>query len=287
MLAKAAGRRPGPRLHRAGRRQPRRPGGRRRAARQAPGRRCRQRPQHLDQRPDRSRCPPSARCSAWPTRSTWRRPARCCTCRWTSARNGTSTRRSPAGSPSPGRRSTRSSPWPRVWPRAPTPSPARSAPTAPTRPPAPPRRSPAIPAVRARVAAVDRRRRPPTEPYPERRRAAQRDRLRLPPLPTTTIGSFPQTSGTAQARAVLRPGRSTGGLREAHAGRDPRGDRLPGKSRARRAGARRARTQRHGAVLRRAAHRLPGHRSTAGCSPTAPATSARRSSPATSPGPSR
>jgi len=43
-------------------------------------------------------------------------------------------------------------------------------------------------------------------PYPERA-AAQQARLRLPPLPTTTIGSFPQTDQLRRARAELRAGR--------------------------------------------------------------------------------
>ncbi|UGY92452.1 5-methyltetrahydropteroyltriglutamate--homocysteine S-methyltransferase [Streptomyces gobiensis] len=62
------------------------------------------------------------------------------------------------------------------------------------------------PAVRARCAAVtasDARR---PQPYPERA-AAQRARLGLPPLPTTSIGSFPQTGELRQARAALRAGR--------------------------------------------------------------------------------
>ncbi|MFI1180807.1 5-methyltetrahydropteroyltriglutamate--homocysteine S-methyltransferase [Streptomyces sp. NPDC020799] len=62
------------------------------------------------------------------------------------------------------------------------------------------------PAVRARAAAVtdaDGRR---SHPYPERARA-QRAHLRLPLLPTTTIGSFPQTGELRTARADLRAGR--------------------------------------------------------------------------------
>ncbi|SDS27057.1 5-methyltetrahydropteroyltriglutamate--homocysteine S-methyltransferase [Jiangella sp. DSM 45060] len=43
-------------------------------------------------------------------------------------------------------------------------------------------------------------------PY-ERRADAQRDRLGLPPLPTTTIGSFPQTGDIRRARADHRAGR--------------------------------------------------------------------------------
>ncbi|NBE50921.1 5-methyltetrahydropteroyltriglutamate--homocysteine S-methyltransferase [Streptomyces boluensis] len=62
------------------------------------------------------------------------------------------------------------------------------------------------PAVRARAAAVtdaDGRR---SAPY-EERTAAQRARLGLPLLPTTTIGSFPQTAELRAARADLRAGR--------------------------------------------------------------------------------
>ena len=39
------------------------------------------------------------------------------------------------------------------------------------------------------------------------RRAAQQDRLKLPPLPTTTIGSYPQTTEIRLARADLRSGK--------------------------------------------------------------------------------
>ncbi|MEV6042595.1 5-methyltetrahydropteroyltriglutamate--homocysteine S-methyltransferase [Streptomyces xanthochromogenes] len=62
------------------------------------------------------------------------------------------------------------------------------------------------PAVRARAAAVtdaDARR---SQPYAERA-AAQRAHLGLPLLPTTTIGSFPQTAELRTARADLRAGR--------------------------------------------------------------------------------
>ncbi|MEU8953406.1 5-methyltetrahydropteroyltriglutamate--homocysteine S-methyltransferase [Streptomyces sp. NPDC048518] len=62
------------------------------------------------------------------------------------------------------------------------------------------------PAVRARTAAVtdaDARR---SQPYAERA-AAQRAALGLPLLPTTTIGSFPQTTELRTARADLRAGR--------------------------------------------------------------------------------
>ncbi|MFF2364150.1 5-methyltetrahydropteroyltriglutamate--homocysteine S-methyltransferase [Streptomyces sp. NPDC058122] len=62
------------------------------------------------------------------------------------------------------------------------------------------------PVVRARTAAVadaDGRR---PQPYAERA-AAQRAHLGLPLLPTTTIGSFPQTDELRTARADLRKGR--------------------------------------------------------------------------------
>ncbi|WP_329284939.1 5-methyltetrahydropteroyltriglutamate--homocysteine S-methyltransferase [Streptomyces sp. NBC_01455] len=62
------------------------------------------------------------------------------------------------------------------------------------------------PAVRGRTAAVtdtDARR---SQPYAERA-TAQRAHLGLPLLPTTTIGSFPQTAELRTARADLRTGR--------------------------------------------------------------------------------
>ncbi|MFJ3927388.1 5-methyltetrahydropteroyltriglutamate--homocysteine S-methyltransferase [Streptomyces sp. NPDC090022] len=70
------------------------------------------------------------------------------------------------------------------------------------------------PAVRARTAAItdtDGRR---SQPYAERA-AAQRAHLGLPVLPTTTIGSFPQTDELRVARADLRAGRiDTAGYEE-------------------------------------------------------------------------
>ncbi|WP_439673957.1 5-methyltetrahydropteroyltriglutamate--homocysteine S-methyltransferase [Embleya sp. MST-111070] len=65
------------------------------------------------------------------------------------------------------------------------------------------------PAVRARAAAVtdaDARR---SKPYAQRAEA-QRAHLGLPLLPTTTIGSFPQTAELRAARADLRAGRIDG-----------------------------------------------------------------------------
>ncbi|MGW0832043.1 5-methyltetrahydropteroyltriglutamate--homocysteine S-methyltransferase [Streptomyces prunicolor] len=70
------------------------------------------------------------------------------------------------------------------------------------------------PAVRARATAVtdaDARR---SQPYTERT-TAQRTHLGLPPLPTTTIGSFPQTAELRTARADLRARRiDTAGYEE-------------------------------------------------------------------------
>ncbi|GGO53535.1 5-methyltetrahydropteroyltriglutamate--homocysteine methyltransferase [Streptomyces daqingensis] len=63
--------------------------------------------------------------------------------------------------------------------------------------------------VRARASAVTEAGTRRDQPYPERA-AAQRARLGLPPLPATTIGSFPQTSELRAARADLRSGRLDG-----------------------------------------------------------------------------
>ncbi|MFE4453369.1 5-methyltetrahydropteroyltriglutamate--homocysteine S-methyltransferase [Streptomyces sp. NPDC056796] len=62
------------------------------------------------------------------------------------------------------------------------------------------------PAVRARTAAVTRADALRSQPYAERA-VAQRAHLGLPLLPTTTIGSFPQTAELRAARAGLRSGR--------------------------------------------------------------------------------
>ena len=70
------------------------------------------------------------------------------------------------------------------------------------------------PAVRARAAAVTDADAHRPQPYPERA-VAQRARLGLPLLPTTTIGSFPQTTELRKARADLRAGRiDTAGYEE-------------------------------------------------------------------------
>ena len=65
-----------------------------------------------------------------------------------------------------------------------------------------------VEAVRARAGAgtdADLHR---PSPYGKRHQA-QQDRLHLPDLPTTTIGSFPQTTGLRQARSALRTGTLT------------------------------------------------------------------------------
>ena len=61
-------------------------------------------------------------------------------------------------------------------------------------------------AVRARAAAVSESDRHRDSSYLDRR-TAQQAHLGLPPLPTTTIGSFPQTPEVRKARAALRAGR--------------------------------------------------------------------------------
>ncbi|HEY5850640.1 MAG TPA: 5-methyltetrahydropteroyltriglutamate--homocysteine S-methyltransferase [Lysobacter sp.] len=60
-------------------------------------------------------------------------------------------------------------------------------------------------AVRARVAALEPAMSRRTTPYPQRAQL-QQQRLSLPPLPTTTIGSFPQLSLVRKARADHKSG---------------------------------------------------------------------------------
>ncbi|MBO0813424.1 MAG: 5-methyltetrahydropteroyltriglutamate--homocysteine S-methyltransferase [Microlunatus sp.] len=60
-----------------------------------------------------------------------------------------------------------------------------------------------VPAVRDRVAAITAAQEDRPSGYPERR-TAQQQRWRFPLLPTTTIGSFPQTAELRRARAALR-----------------------------------------------------------------------------------
>ncbi|AGA90245.1 5-methyltetrahydropteroyltriglutamate--homocysteine S-methyltransferase [Thioflavicoccus mobilis 8321] len=69
------------------------------------------------------------------------------------------------------------------------------------------RRSPRVnnPEVKAAIARIDARLGQRQGPYAERA-AKQAERLGLPRFPTTTIGSFPQTSGIRQARRQLKAG---------------------------------------------------------------------------------
>ncbi|MGI3129754.1 5-methyltetrahydropteroyltriglutamate--homocysteine S-methyltransferase [Halopseudomonas pachastrellae] len=73
------------------------------------------------------------------------------------------------------------------------------------------RRSPRVtnPAVQAAVAAIDDRLGKRQSPYAQR--AAKQDALlKLPPFPTTTIGSFPQTTDIRQARRQFKSGELDG-----------------------------------------------------------------------------
>ncbi|GGB38579.1 5-methyltetrahydropteroyltriglutamate--homocysteine methyltransferase [Flexivirga endophytica] len=68
-------------------------------------------------------------------------------------------------------------------------------------------------AVRSRVAAVSDADAHRTTPF-DQRRAQQQEALGLPLLPTTTIGSFPQTDAVRKARASLRRGEIDGATYE-------------------------------------------------------------------------
>ncbi len=234
----------------------------------------------------RSPSRPSAPCSVSPTGSTSPPPAPCCTSRWTRRPSATSTRRSPAGSPSRSRRPRRSSPWPRGWPPAPTPSRPNSPPTAPTWPPAPMPRSPAT----RRCVPVRRRSRTRTAAVPSR------------------MPSGPWLSGRTSGCRCCRPPRSARSRRPSNCA--PRG-RTCGRGGSTRPGTRSASRTR--SARSSPSRRRPGSTSwctaspnattwcstspssspatsppsTAGCSRTAPATSARRSWPGTSRAPSR
>ena len=121
-------------------------------------------------------------------------------------------------------------------------------------------------------------------PY-EVREKAQRARLGLPPLPTTTIGSFPQTGEVRKARAARRRGElDEAGYTERMRGRDRRGhpaSRTSWSWTCSSTGSPSATTW-----SSTSASSWPGwpSPSSAGSSPTAPAMSARRSSSATCPG---
>ena len=62
------------------------------------------------------------------------------------------------------------------------------------------------PAVAARMGSVDEAMQRRATAFAQRH-AAQQARLRLPPLPTTTIGSFPQTGAVRKTRAAFKAGR--------------------------------------------------------------------------------
>jgi 5-methyltetrahydropteroyltriglutamate--homocysteine methyltransferase len=64
------------------------------------------------------------------------------------------------------------------------------------------------PAVRTRMLAIEDEMRRRTSPFPERSRK-QQTTFALPPFPTTTIGSFPQTSDVRAARASWRAGKTS------------------------------------------------------------------------------
>ena len=183
-------------------------------------RRRRRRPQHLARRPRRRVRPArgAARRSARP----WRpRPRpRSCTCPTTSPRRPTSTSGSCrwlafadqkvaqvadlARGLAEGRRDPSPSRSPRHPPRWPTASPRRACAT-------------------ARCARAP----PPSSPLDfdrgdyAARQAAQDEALDLPALPTTTIGSFPQTADIRARARPARQGRAQhGGVRGVPAGRD-------------------------------------------------------------------
>ena len=179
---------------------------------------------------------------------------------------------------------------PAAWPTAATPSPASCASTSAAGGPrrvADRARRRRAGARRGAVTDADRRRAPaPTPSRPCRATGAARpagaadDHDRLVPAdrraargraPTCAPGGSTRPATTSAMRAEIRDGRRS---RRIELGLDV-------------AGARRAGTQRHGAVLRRAARPASWPPSTAGCSPTAPGTCGRRSSSATWPGPSR
>ena len=227
-----------------------------------------------DRRPQRLACRPRRDCwtglSRWshgaaPITWNWRRPARCCTCRSTSTLEADldpDLKRwlSPSLQKMDelamlGRR------WLRDAPRCALTRRGR-------RGDLPPRRSsPKVhdAAVAARTAAIQ-----PCDvmaarvPSPERREV-QRAALKLPPFPTTTIGSFPQTEAVRKARAAFAKGELSDAAYEAFLRNETEAAvRVAGGDRPRRAGARRVRAQRHGAVFRRAARRLRLHQARLG-----------------------
>ena len=167
------------------------------------------------------------------------------------------------------------------------PSPPSWPPTAPRSSPRRHHRCAATRQVRQRLAELppdaDRR----ALPYAERAER-QRQRLNLPPLPTTTIGSFPQTGEIRSARKAADAGDDLDrGVRGV-----PRRRRSPTSSRARSSwgwtcwstASRNATTWSSTSASSSTASPSPA---TAGCRATARATCGRRSSTATSPGRTR
>ena len=195
-----------------------------------------------------------------------------------------------AGSPSPARRPPRSSPSPGAWPTAPTPSPPNSPPTAPTlasraSSAAHPRPGRARPRRRRRPTPTRRRAQPPTPsaPQPSGPGSACR-RCRRPP----SARSRRPPSCARPAPTCAPAGSTTAGYDGAHA-RPRSREVIAFQEKAGLDVLVHGEPERNDMVQYFAEQldRLPRHRSTAGSSPTAPATCARRSSPATSPGPSR
>ena len=103
----------------------------------------------------------------------------------------------------------------------------------------------------------------------DERKRAQSD-LDLPPYPTTTTGSLPQTTEVRQLRVRLGKGElDARRLRRRDGAPHHRLGRLAGADGPRRARPRRVRADRHGRVLRRDRWTASTPRATAGCSPTA------------------
>ncbi len=255
-------------------------------ARQAPGRRLSSTAATSGSTTWRSRSPPSAPSSASPTGSTSPPPAPSCTSRSTPQPSATSTRRSCAGSPSPARRPPNWSPWPRACPAARTPSRANSPPTAPIWPPGPAPPSPAT-----RPSGPVRRPSPtPTAAAPSRTPSGPRPsaptsgcrRCRPPPSARSRRPPNCAPRGPTCGRAgSTRPGTRSGS--RTRSARSSPSRRRPGSTCSCTASPN-ATTWSSTSPSTSPATSPP---STAGSSPTAPATSARRSSPGTSRAPSR
>ena len=284
--ARAAGRRRSASTSCAGREQRRRSPAMAGARRQDAGRRRRRRPQRLAQRPRRRLDQLRAVLGLAGRAGRRRPPARCCTCRYDLDAEPRPRRRAAlAGWRSPSRRSTRSSRSAAALARrraTPIAAGSRTPPALADRPHAS-TRSDAGCALALSPADARRAERAPSRAAP---RSAQRSACRCCRPPRSARSRRPpRSAGPARSSARARSTRpSTSGRMRAEI--DAR-DRAPGGARPRRAGARRARAQRHGAVLRRAARRLRRHRERLGAVLRHAAACARRSSSATSRGPRR